>query len=72
MTESGWKGHILVLMCGPFTSAQAMLTQAKITVDPLKVIAAWIWLKHNNYRYRMIEIPNIETIPLPYNLDDEW
>jgi hypothetical protein len=22
MMESGWKGHILVVMCGPFTSKQ--------------------------------------------------
>jgi len=71
MTKSGWKGHILVVMCGPFTSEQAMLTRAKTRVNPYKVVAAWVWLKHNNYRYKDIEIPHVDDIPLPYILDDE-
>jgi len=71
MTDCGWMGHILVVMCGPFTSEQALLTREKIRVDPYKVIAAWVWLKHNNYRYRDLEIPHIDSIPLPYILDDE-
>ncbi len=71
MTKSGWKGHILVVMCGPFTSEQALRTRAKTSVDPQKVIAAWVWLKANNFRYKDVTIPNIDDIPLPYLLDDE-
>jgi hypothetical protein len=71
MTESGWEGHILVVMCGPFTSEQALLTRSRVSVDPHKVIAAWKWLVNNNYRYKGLEIPNITSIPLPYILDGE-
>ena len=71
MANSGWKGHILVIMCGPFTTEQALLTRAKTSVDPHKVIAGWVWLKANNYRYKDLEIPNIADIPLPRLLDDE-
>jgi hypothetical protein len=71
MTKSGWKGHILVVMCGPFTSEQALLKRAKTRVDPQKVIAGWVWLKANNFRYKDVTIPNIDDILLPYLLDDE-
>jgi len=71
MTESGWAGHILVVMCGPFTSEQALLTRSRVSVDPYKVIAAWVWLKNNNYRYKDMVIPHIDSIPLPYILDGE-
>jgi hypothetical protein len=71
MTESGWKGHILVVMCGPFTSEQDLLTRARVRVDPNKVIAAWVWLKHNNYRYSNLVVPPIDSIQRPYILDDE-
>jgi hypothetical protein len=71
MTESGWKGQILVVMCGPFTSEQSKLTRQRTNVDPQKVIAGWKWLKKNNFRYQNVEIPNIEEIPLPYIIDNE-
>ncbi len=71
MTESGWKGNILVVMCGPFTNEQALVTRAKTSVDPFKVIAGWVWLKSNNYRYKDVVIPNVDDIPLPYLLDEE-
>jgi len=71
MTESGWKGNILVVMCGPFTSEQALLTRGKTSVDPHKVITGWVWLKKNNYRYKDVTIPHIDEIPLPHLLDDE-
>ena len=71
MTESGWKGNILVVWCGPFTTEQALVTQAKTSVDPHKVIAGWSWLKANNYRYKDVTIPNVDDIPLPYLLDHE-
>lgn len=72
MTKSGWKGQILVVLCGPFTKEQEKTTRAKMSVCPLKVIAAWKWLKLNNYRYKDIEVPNVDDIPLPYILDSEW
>jgi hypothetical protein len=71
MTESGWKGNILVVWCGPFTTEQALVTKAKTSVDPLKVIAGWVWLKKNNYRYKDVTIPHINDIPLPHLLDGE-
>ena len=71
MTESGWKGNILVVWCGPFTTEQAMVTKAKTSVDPQKVIAGWLWLKSNNYRYKDVTIPHVDDIPMPYLLDGE-
>ena len=71
MTESGWKGKMLVVLCGPFTSAQKVLTLARMHVRPDVIIQAWIWLKNNNYRYRMIEIPHVDSIPLPHIMDEE-
>ena len=71
LTESGWKGHILVVMCGPFTNQQSKMTRAKTSVCPNKVIRSWRWLKANNYRYSETDIPNIADIPLPYIMDEE-
>ena len=71
MTESGWKGNILVVWCGPFTTEQALVTKAKTSVDPIKVIAGWVWLKENNYRYKDVKIPHVDEIPLPHLLDGE-
>ena len=71
MARSGWKGNILVVLCGPFTSKQALLTQEKVSVDPQKVIAAWVWLKANNFRYADITVPCIVDILLPYVMDDK-
>jgi hypothetical protein len=48
LTECGWKGTILVVMCGPFTSKQNRITREKISVCPYKVIAGWNWLMSNN------------------------
>ena len=41
LTKSGWKGQILVVLCGPFTNEQAKLTRARTSVCPLKVLSAW-------------------------------
>jgi hypothetical protein len=71
MTESGWAGHILVVMCGPFTKEQDLVTRSRVAVNPEKVIAAWAWLVHNNYRYKGLPIPHIDAIPLPHILDGE-
>jgi len=71
MTESGWKGRIIVVLCGPFTSEQSRITRLKIMVDPSKVIRGWRWLIYYNYRYHGLPIPHIDDIPLPYILDQE-
>jgi hypothetical protein len=70
LTESGLKGLILVVLCGPFTETQKAFTLDQISVDPLKVIAAWRWLKANNYRYRNDTIPHIDDIPLPKVIEE--
>ncbi len=71
MTESGWKGHIIVVLFRLFTSQQSMLTRERVLVTPGKVIAGWKWLKHNNFRFRLLEIPHIDSIPFPFIMDQE-
>jgi hypothetical protein len=71
LTTSGWKGNILVVLCGPFTKEQATLTKARMSVSPSKVIRAWEWLKANNYRYSEVVVPHVSDIALPYIMDDE-
>jgi uncharacterized CHY-type Zn-finger protein len=65
LSESGLKGLILVVLCGPFTATQKALILNKVAVDPLKVVAAWRWLKANNYRFRDDVIPNVDDIAIP-------
>jgi hypothetical protein len=65
LVDGGMQGIILVVLCGPFTSTQNALVRQKTAVNPQKVIAAWCWLKENNFRYREAEIPNIDDIPTP-------
>ena len=71
MMESGWKGCIIVVLCGPFTSQQSMLTQERVLVTPGRVIAGWKWLKNNIFRIQLLEIPHIDSIPFPFNMDQE-
>jgi uncharacterized CHY-type Zn-finger protein len=71
MTESGWKGKIIVVLCGPFTKEQHKLTIERITVDPKMVITGWNWMLRNNYRYYGLKQKNIADIPLPYILEQE-
>jgi hypothetical protein len=66
MSKSGWKADILVVLCGRFTSKQGLLTREKISVNPHKVIAGWLWLKANNFRYVDIKVLHIDDIMLPY------
>jgi hypothetical protein len=62
---------ILVVLCGPFTSTQRALTLDKTAVCPYKVIAAWEWLRENNFRYKDMTIPNIDDIPIPHVICEE-
>jgi hypothetical protein len=71
MIESGWRGHILVVLCGAFTTEQKRLTLEKTSVDPCKVVEGWNWLKWNNYRYKDSEIPHVNDIPIPHVIDNE-
>ena len=66
LTDGGTKGLILVVLCGPFTTTQKALTLKQTAVDPTKIIKAWQWLKENNFHYKDEVIPNIDSIPLPY------
>ena len=70
LRESGLKGLVLVVLCGPFTTTQKALAYKSITVDPEKVVKAWVWLKANNFRYSEDEIPNIEDIPVPQIVEE--
>jgi hypothetical protein len=71
MIESRWKGSILVVMCGPFTSEQTRLTIEGTRVRPLSVSAGWEWLQCNNYKYRDFKIPPIGSIPMPHLINEE-
>jgi hypothetical protein len=62
---------MLVVLCGPFTSTQVALTRAQTLVNASKVIAAFEWLKMNNYHYRDIAIPLAEELPIPQIIDDD-
>ena len=63
---AGLKGIILVVLCGPFTTTQKALTLKQTAVNPDKVIAAYTWLKANNYGYADEEIPSADDIPVPH------
>jgi hypothetical protein len=71
LTECGWKGTILVVMYGPFTSEQNRITREKISVCPYKIIAGWNWLRSNNYRYANLPCININRVPQPFIMDKE-
>ena len=51
LVDNGMTGMILVVLCGPFTSTQTALAMQKTAVDPEKVVNAWHWLKHHNFRF---------------------
>ena len=68
--DAGMRKIVQVVLCGPFTTTQRALTMASTAVNPEKVLAAWHWLKANNFRYRKDEIPNLEDIPVPVVIDE--
>ena len=71
MTESGWIGRLIVVLCGPFTTEQNRITREKVMVDPNKVVDGWRWLIHFNFKYSGLSVPPINSIPKPYILDQE-
>ena len=46
--DSGLKGQIAVVLCGPFTDNQCALVMERSVVRPSKVKEAFEWLKNNN------------------------
>jgi hypothetical protein len=71
MTESGWKGKIIVVLAGPFTKEQHTLTIERVTVDPEMVVRGWDWMLRNNYRYYGQKRKSISDIPMPHILIQE-
>ena len=71
LSDAGLRGQMLVVLCGPFTRTQVALTRAQTLVNSSKVIAAFEWLKLNNYHYRDIDIPLAEDLPIPQIIDDD-
>jgi hypothetical protein len=71
LSDAGLRGQMLVVLCGPFTKTQIALTRAQTLVNASKVIAAFEWLKMNNYHYRDIAIPLAEELPIPQIIDDD-
>ena len=71
LADAGLKGQLLVVLCGPFTKTQVALTRAQTLVNASKVIAAFEWLKINNYHYHQIDIPRAEDLPIPQIIQDD-
>jgi hypothetical protein len=65
LTESGLKGSILVVLCGPFTTTQKAMCWDHVNVNPELVCRAWQWLINNNFRYKDEVVPNVNDIPIP-------
>jgi hypothetical protein len=70
LSDAGMHRIVQVVLCGPFTTTQRALTLASTAVNPERVLAAWHWLKVNNFRYSQDEIPMLEDIPTPVYLDE--
>jgi hypothetical protein len=70
IADSGMNSMVMVALCGPFTETQHALTMEKTAVRPELVIAAWEWLKQNNFRYADDVIPHIDKLPKPFYYED--
>jgi hypothetical protein len=71
LADAGLKGQLLVVLCGPFTKTQVALARAQTLVNADKVIAAYEWLRANNYHYHDITIPQPEDLPIPQIIHDD-
>ena len=71
LADAGLNGQLLVVLCGPFTKTQVALARAHTLVNADKVIAAFEWLKENNYHYRDVAIPLAEDLPIPQIVADD-
>ena len=63
-----YENSINVVLTGPFTKHQRMITKDCVRVNPDKVITALKWLKANNRLYSDIDI-NKDAIPAPQIID---
>ena len=67
---SSMKGNIMVVLCGPFTTDQKAIAMKRTQVNPKKVIAAFRWLKNNNYFHENEVLPMENDIPVPIVLEN--
>ena len=65
LSLAGMKGQLFVALCGPFTSDQKAKVLQKCRIRAPKVIAAFEWLKNNNYLYEDLIVPSINDLPVP-------
>lgn len=63
LESSGIKGNVMVILCGPFTTTQRAMVMEATKVRPAKVIAAYEWLKQNNFHYKDKVIPSADELP---------
>jgi len=70
LQDSGVRGNMMVVLCGPFTSTQLALTKKAVAVDPNKVVAAYKWLVENNIHYKNDTIPDPEELPEVQLIDE--
>lgn len=70
LQESGLKGSILVVLCGPFTTTQKAMVRDQVTVNPEKVTRAFKWLIEHNYKYENATIPTPEEMTTPIIIED--
>ena len=71
LSDAGMQGQLLVVLCGPFTKTQAALARAQTIVNKDKVIAAFEWLKVNNYHYHDMVVPRAEDLPVPFVIEND-
>ena len=64
--DSGMRGNILVVLCGPFTSTQKAMTLEACSVNPQDIVNALRWLIDNNVQYKNETIPHVDEIPVPH------
>ena len=63
LQDSGINGNVMVILCGPFTTTQKAMVMEATQVRPAKVIAAFEWLKANNFHYKDDKVPNPDELP---------
>ena len=72
LAESGMKGHVLVILIGPFTAAQVAKVKEAVCVRNQLVQDAILWNIENNYHYRNDVVLAPDALPVPIIIDDEW
>lgn len=72
LIDSGLKGEIICVFCGPFDKTQYDAARSKYSIRPCKVIEAFEWLKANNHFFRDIAVPDVSSIqPVRYQFADD-